>query len=149
MLMTFVFLGTAALFAVGACVAGWHPRWMRRLPSLEAVSDGGACSARGPVGCSVIVAARDEEARIGETVRRLLAQTGLELELAVVDDRSWDRTGEILERLSKEDARLSVLRIDRLPEGPCGRVTFDGAGPCIPSRLFGQEAYGRCARDFQ
>jgi hypothetical protein len=41
--------------------------------------------------------------------------------LIVVDDRSTDRTGEILKRLSKEDSRLKVLRVDALPEGWLGK----------------------------
>ncbi len=115
------FLSSAALFALGAGVVAWHLRWMRRLPALEAVNDGAACSARGPVRCSVIVAARDEEARIEETIRRLLAQRGVQLELIVVDDRSRDRTPQILEQMSRKDARLKVLRIDQLPEGWLGK----------------------------
>ncbi|HEX6088119.1 MAG TPA: glycosyltransferase family 2 protein [Thermoanaerobaculia bacterium] len=45
---------------------------------------------------SVIVPARDEERAIERTVRALLAQTYPELEIIVVNDRSVDRTGEIL-----------------------------------------------------
>lgn len=47
---------------------------------------------------SVIVPARDEERTIERTVRALLAQTYPELEIVVVNDRSVDRTGEILAR---------------------------------------------------
>ena len=45
---------------------------------------------------SVVIPARDEERAIERTVRALLAQTYPELELIVVNDRSADRTGEIL-----------------------------------------------------
>ncbi|HEY5912451.1 MAG TPA: glycosyltransferase family 2 protein [Verrucomicrobiae bacterium] len=119
--MTFTFLSAAALFVAVACAALWHLRWMRRLPTLEDLNEGGASAAREPIRCSVIVAARNEEARLEETVRRLLAQRGVELELIVVDDRSTDRTAAILEQLAKEDARLRVLRIDALPEGWLGK----------------------------
>jgi glycosyltransferase involved in cell wall biosynthesis len=44
----------------------------------------------------VIIPARDEERAIGPTVRALLAQTHQALEVIVVNDRSTDRTGEIL-----------------------------------------------------
>jgi len=80
-----------------------------------------AAGSRGETRCSVIVAARDEEACVEQTVRRLLAQRGVELELIVVDDRSTDRTGEILKRLAKENARLKVVHIDVLPEGWLGK----------------------------
>src|SRR5688500_5950045 len=70
---------------------------------------------------SVVIAARDEQARIDTTVRRLLTQEGVELEVIAVDDRSTDRTGEILLRAAAEDPRLRVLRVDALPEGWLGK----------------------------
>jgi glycosyltransferase involved in cell wall biosynthesis len=69
----------------------------------------------------VVIAARDEEARIEGTVRHLLAQRGVEAEFIVVDDRSTDRTGEILRRLAKEDPRLQLRRVEVLPEGWLGK----------------------------
>lgn len=115
-----IFLGTGALFAIGACAALWHLRWMRRLPTLQSLTRESA-SSLGKVPCSVIVATRDEEARIEQTVRRLLAQQGVELELIVVDDRSTDRTAETLARLAREEARVKSVRVDALPEGWLGK----------------------------
>lgn len=121
MLMTMLFLGTAVLFVFGALTALWHLRWLRRLPPLDPSTPEEAAGSRGPVRCSVIVAARDEAARIEQTVRRLLAQRGVEVELLIVDDRSSDRTGEILKQLAKEDSRLRVVRVGALPEGWLGK----------------------------
>ena len=70
---------------------------------------------------TVVVAARDEAARIEQKVLRLLAQRGVSLRLVVVDDRSTDGTGEILRKLSADDARLDVVRVDELPAGWLGK----------------------------
>jgi cellulose synthase/poly-beta-1,6-N-acetylglucosamine synthase-like glycosyltransferase len=70
---------------------------------------------------SVIVAARDEERHIEAAARGLLAQSYPALEVVVVDDRSTDRTAEILNRLQQEDRRLRVLRVRELPAGWLGK----------------------------
>jgi hypothetical protein len=94
---------------------------MRRLPALsEFTHPDEASSSRSNIRCSIVVAARNEES-VEHTVRRLLAQTHIEVELIVVDDRSSDRTGEILGQLAKEDARLTVIHITALPDGWLGK----------------------------
>ena len=113
---TFLFSGTAAIFLAMTVATLWHLRWVRRLPALATLP---AAAAR--VRCSVVIAARDEEARIEQTLRHLLAQRGVEAEFIVVDDRSTDRTGEILQRLAQEDARVRVQRVDVLPDGWLGK----------------------------
>ena len=45
----------------------------------------------------------------------------MELQLVVVDDRSTDRTGDILRRLADDDPRLCVVRVDELPGGWLGK----------------------------
>ncbi len=72
---------------------------------------------------SVVVTARDEAEEIETTVRRLLAQRYPGLEVIVVDDRSTDGTGEILDRLSARagDTRLAVIHNHDLPRGWLGK----------------------------
>jgi len=70
---------------------------------------------------AVVVAARDEERGLEHGLRSLLAQDLAGLRVVAVDDRSSDRTGEILERLAAEDARLETVRIERLPAGWLGK----------------------------
>lgn len=113
-----LFIATAALFLGWTLFALWHVRWMRRLPAIAATAPTPGASR---TKCSVVIAARDEEARIEQTIRHLLEQVEVELEIIVVDDRSTDRTGEILQRLVKQDARLQVKRVDVLPEGWLGK----------------------------
>jgi len=119
MWLTLIFGGTAALFFGMAAAAVFHLRWAQRLPSLEELG----VTSPGPhaLRCSVVLAARDEAVRIESTVRHLLAQTGVHLEVIVVDDRSTDRTNEILRRLATEDSRVRVKRVDLLPEGWLGK----------------------------
>ena len=116
---TLIFVGTTALFLSMTIAALWDLRWVRLLPALEALT--GDWLSSGCVRCSVVVAARDEEARVEETIRHLLAQREVEVEVIVVDDRSTDRTSEILRRLEKEDRRLQVKRVEVLPEGWLGK----------------------------
>jgi cellulose synthase/poly-beta-1,6-N-acetylglucosamine synthase-like glycosyltransferase len=115
---TLIFGGTAAVFLAMTVATLWHLRWVRRLPALEELT---TTSPERRIRCSVIIAARDEEARIEGTIRHLLAQRGVEAQFIVVDDRSTDRTSEILRRLAQEDARMEVKRVDVLPVGWLGK----------------------------
>ncbi|HTG45787.1 MAG TPA: glycosyltransferase family A protein, partial [Verrucomicrobiae bacterium] len=114
---------TAGLFLFWALSVVGHLRWVQRLPALEtlrAEKPSDAPIAK-PIRCSVVIAARDEELRIEQTLRRLFAQHGVEAEFIVVDDRSSDGTPEILRRLALEEARLRVIRVDVLPPGWLGK----------------------------
>ena len=74
-----------------------------------------------PPRVSIIVAARNEETNVEAALESLLAQDYPDLELTVVDDRSSDATPAILARVQARDARLRVVRIDRLPAGWLGK----------------------------
>ena len=74
---------------------------------------------------SIIVPARDEEADIAEALTRLLALDYENYEVIVVDDRSTDRTGEIIDRIAagaKAHGRLKVIHINSLPAGWLGKT---------------------------
>src|SRR5262245_10220499 len=116
--MNFLFGGLAVLFLMMTLSAWFHSRWARRLPALP---DSHTTPAQRPVRCSVVLAARNEEARIENTIRHLLRQSGVEIEVIAVDDRSTDRTSEILRCLAAEDARVRVQRVDALLEGWLGK----------------------------
>ncbi len=121
---TLIFCGTTALFLSMTLAALWHLRWVRRLPALKALTTATGPARSSPserVRCSVVIAARDEETRIEGTVRRLMAQREVEAEFLIVDDRSTDRTDEILRQLSKDDARVKWKRVEVLPDGWLGK----------------------------
>ncbi len=71
---------------------------------------------------SIIVAAMNEAGTIEPALRSLLALDYPGLELIVVDDRSTDATGAILDRMAAEHAgRITALHVDRLPAGWLGK----------------------------
>jgi glycosyltransferase involved in cell wall biosynthesis len=123
MWLTLLFVVTAALFLAMTSSALFHLQWARRLPSLADLGAAGRCGGANDdrIQCSVIVAARDEESRIGDTVGHLLAQHDVRLEVIVVDDRSTDRTGEVLRRLAQLDDRVRTQRVHQLPAGWLGK----------------------------
>ena len=71
---------------------------------------------------SVVIPARNEEADIEATMQGLLAQKGVELELIVINDHSTDRTGEIINRIAAQDARVRALHDPPLKAGWLGKA---------------------------
>ena len=90
----------------------------RRIPHLRDTAPGA-----GPR-VSIVAAARDEERNIDRAVRSMRAQTYADLEVIVVDDRSTDRTPDILAAIDG----VRVLRIDALPPGWLGKCHALDAG---------------------
>jgi glycosyltransferase involved in cell wall biosynthesis len=72
---------------------------------------------------SVVVPARNEQAKIEECLRSLLAQDYPELEICAVDDRSSDSTGGIMDTLKPEFAnKLDVIHLTELPNSWLGKT---------------------------
>jgi chlorobactene glucosyltransferase len=70
---------------------------------------------------SIIVPARDEEENIGACLQSLTNQDYHNFEIIVVDDRSTDRTQEIVREFSASDPRIKVLHVGDLPKGWTGK----------------------------
>jgi glycosyltransferase involved in cell wall biosynthesis len=75
---------------------------------------------RGPK-VSLVVAARNEQRNVRQAIQSLLSQTYPNLEIIVIDDRSTDSTGRILDELAASDKRLNVVHIKELPPGWLGK----------------------------
>lgn len=124
-----IFDAVAAMF-VGMAIAGFiNLRWVRRLPALETLPE-----TANPIRCSIVIAARDEAARIETTLRHQLAQRGVEFEIIIVDDRSTDGTGDIVHRIANDDPRVKVKRVDVLPEGWLGKCHACHVGASAATR---------------
>lgn len=70
---------------------------------------------------SIVVAARNEERNIRTALQSLLNLDYPQLQLIVVDDRSEDRTGRILDEIAESDVRLEIVHIRKLPKGWLGK----------------------------
>ena len=71
---------------------------------------------------SVLIPACNEADTIEQALRTLLKQEYSNLEVVVVNDRSEDETGVIIDRLANEDPRLRTVHVDKLPTGWLGKV---------------------------
>ena len=70
---------------------------------------------------SVVITALNEERSIEQALRSVLAQDYPGLEVIVVNDRSTDRTGAILDRMAEQESRLRVIHNQELPSGWLGK----------------------------
>jgi glycosyltransferase involved in cell wall biosynthesis len=70
---------------------------------------------------TVLVAAKDEAEHIEPCVRSILRQDYPRMQVVVCDDRSTDGTGEIVDRLAAEDARVRAVHVRHLPDGWFGK----------------------------
>lgn len=91
---------------------------------------------------SVIVPAKDEEDCIEQCIGSVLASTYPRLEMVVVNDRSSDRTAEILERAASRDRRIRVVTVEELPPQWTGKThaLYRGAESAAGSVLLFSDA---------
>ena len=70
---------------------------------------------------SVLVPARNEEGKIERCIESILAQDYPKFELIIIDDRSTDRTGEIISEYAKKDKRIKFVQGKDAPDGWIGK----------------------------
>lgn len=103
-----------ALFAIFLLLmVSWRLRSLKFLQQLPPTSDH-------PL-VSVIIPALNEAQNIEEALSSILALDYPNLEIVVVNDRSTDRTGEILKRMGRENPKLKVVDVMELPPGWLGK----------------------------
>ncbi len=96
----------------------WVLRLRKKNPPLGPVHH----TLQNPPKISVIVPARNEEKNIGNCLKYLAAQTYTNYEIIVVDDRSSDRTSEIVREFQKDKRTpIKLVQIQKLPDGWTGK----------------------------
>ena len=71
---------------------------------------------------SLIIPACNEEDTIEDALYKVLAIDYPDLQVIVVNDRSTDQTGAIIERVARSYTELQVVHIDTLPPGWLGKL---------------------------
>ena len=89
--------------------------------SVGALRDMSPLAGDAPKRVSVIVAARNEQRNIRTALQSLLELGYPDYELIIINDRSEDGTGQILNDMARATPRLNVIHIDRLPDGWLGK----------------------------
>ncbi|WP_298037037.1 glycosyltransferase family 2 protein [uncultured Desulfuromonas sp.] len=112
-LLTALAFGTLGFFAAFAAALFGSRGYRRNLGTVA------PCKVCPPV--SVIIAARNEQRNIAEALSSVMAQDYPAKEIVVVNDRSTDATGAILEELGANGPQLHVVTVTDLPPGWLGK----------------------------
>jgi glycosyltransferase involved in cell wall biosynthesis len=114
--MIFYALAVASMLcALTPCVLFIVNLWQYRAPR-----DAASTPQANP-SISVLIPARDEAHGIEAAVASILASTGVNLEVIVMDDHSTDGTGAIVAALSERDDRVRLELAPTLPRGWNGK----------------------------
>lgn len=110
---------TVVIWCLSWMRAWWHSRQYVDIPTVVEV---GEKPTEVLPSLSVLVPACNEAANIESTAVSLLNQNFPNLQLIFINDRSTDATGEIIDRLAKQNERITAIHIDTLPAGWLGKV---------------------------
>ncbi|MEW6128867.1 MAG: glycosyltransferase family 2 protein [Acidobacteriota bacterium] len=89
--------------------------------SIVFLKDINPLAAPTPPKVSVIIPACNEARNIREALQSVLHQDYPNIEFIVINDRSIDHTGEILNEMARSDSRLHVVHLRELPRGWLGK----------------------------
>ena len=95
---------------------------IKQLYSVPKISEVNAPEPEAYPSLSILVPACNEEENIEPALRSLLEQDYPDLEIIAMNDRSTDKTGQIIDRLSNEFDSLRPLHIEDLPDGWVGKT---------------------------
>lgn len=113
----FFWLAISSLFLTVFCIVEVS-LGMRQMISLDDVSP---LHLKNVPKVSVIIPACNEEKTIEPALKSILAQDYPDMEVIVVNDRSMDQTGAVIEKMQKQYSGLQIHSIFELPGGWLGK----------------------------
>ena len=111
------------IYGVIFCL-GWWYMYGRILKTISSLKELGNIDIAEPdkwPALNIVIAACNEEDGIEEAIQSLLLQDYPNLKIILVNDRSTDKTAEIIDRLAV-DERIKTIHISELPENWLGKV---------------------------
>src|SRR6185436_15672401 len=91
------------------------------LSKIIALRDAQVTQDPSPPTVALIVPARNEERQVEAAVESMLLLDYKPLQITVINDRSTDRTGPILDKLALRHGQLNVIHITELPPNWLGK----------------------------
>ncbi len=110
---------------LGLVIAAIRERRLTRgsLPSAKAIAPASGASQRGLPSATVVVPARDEAHLLPRLLDSLERQTTHEFDIVLVNDRSKDETGELMEKFRKRyPARVTVIHLEKVEDIGNGKL---------------------------
>ena len=114
-----------SLVIMAACIIGfvWTAIFAKFYHTITRIKrlDLTTARKRRPAAISVVMPARNEADDIHDTLNSVLNQKNVTLEVIVVNDHSTDRTGEIVDDISRNDSRVQVIHNPELKRNWLGK----------------------------
>ncbi|WP_051314894.1 glycosyltransferase [Alteribacter aurantiacus] len=115
-MITIIFSSIVLLIVGTICI-----QWYKGIRNMPFITQKATDSLSPNETVSVIIAAKDEEKDLASTIRSLMNQSYSNMEVIVVNDRSVDGTGRLLDQLSSAFPSLHMIHIKELPTGWLGK----------------------------
>jgi glycosyltransferase involved in cell wall biosynthesis len=112
-----IYAALIAIWPIRHLVLSWA------LPKLDYLNaDSPRFHQPNPPRVTAIIPAKDEAETIADCLTTVQAQSYPNLEILIVDDRSTDRTPEIVREIAQRDPRVRLISIEDLPAGWTGKT---------------------------